>query len=277
MLWVRNKLPEVIEYFKESKPKRPVSNVSSSGLSRRKTFSSKGPKNSKNRRMGSESHAHEGLIKTMQSNKHKMPNKRTVSRYNIRKQKSDVSSNSRKDIKSLTIDLYSEKCRQKGVIKAGVKKETDLYHPVKTTSNLRNYHNSSMFSTKNVVERIANKSISKIPHSLSKSKISEEAEVRCEVENSSSEKDNDFVDDVELSFFAEHPNKEIPVPHKMNSVFEKRFSNELLLTRPSRNSSNMITFSDEKMVRSNFVGFATENNIQRQDQNLIDYNGDQKA
>ena len=268
MLWVRNNLPKVIEYVKESKPKRPVSNMSSSGLSRRKNFAFKSAENSRQKRMGSESQVHEGFNKSLQSNKQKMSDKRKVSRYNIQKQKSDVSSNSRKDVKSLKIDLYSEKHRQKEVTQVGLKKEADLYQSVKTTSNLRTYHKSSIFSTKKAVERI-----SKIPHSLSKCKISQEAEVRCEVESSPSEKDND----VELSFFAEHPKREIPVPHKMNSVFEKRFSNELLLTRPSRNSSNMMTSSDEKMVHSNFVGHTAENNVQLPGQNLIDYNGDQKA
>ena len=96
--------------------------MSSSGLSRRKSFALKG-KNQRLRRMGSESQSYEGFSKTMQSSKHKMPDKRTVSRYNIRKQKSDVSSNSRKDIKSLTIDLYSEKRRQKEVTQTAAQKK----------------------------------------------------------------------------------------------------------------------------------------------------------
>lgn len=249
--------------------------MSSSGLSRRKSFALKG-KNQRLRRMGSESQSYEGFSKTMQSSKHKMPDKRTVSRYNIRKQKSDVGSNSRKDIKSLTIDLYSEKRRQKEVTQTAVQKKVDLYQPIKKTSNLRNYHNSAMFSTKNAVERITNKAISKIPHSLSKSKITKETEVRCEVENLPTEQDQDFVEDIELSFFSEHPNKEIPVPHKMNSIFEKRFSNELLLTRPSRNGSN-IAPSDEKMVRSNLVEHTTENKKQLKEENLVNCEHDQKA
>ena len=133
-----------------------------------------------------------------------------------------------------------------------------------------------MFSTKNAVERITNKAISKIPHSLSKSKITKETEVRCEVENLPTEQDQDFVEDIELSFFSEHPNREIPVPHKMNSIFEKRFSNELLLTRPSRNGSN-IAPSDEKMVRSNFVEHTTENKKQLKEENLVNCEHDQKA
>ena len=228
--WVRKTIREVVEYVKENKPKRSVSNMSNSALSRRVSHGGRN-KQAKFRRLGSDNIAQTKLSKSIHDPTTLATEQRTGSRAKLKKQgsTSSVSSKKSQDVKSLTINLYSDKNRKNNVANK----------PVKKTTKLQNYHQRACFSTKGAVDRVSgahsikDKSApQKLEDRIRKIRPQKpiENEIRCDTNLATIE----YEEDDDLLIFSERPNEHVPVPHKMSTIYDKRMSTDLLKTRPSR-------------------------------------------
>jgi len=128
----------------------------------------------------------------------------------------------RKDVKSLTIDLYSEN-------RGHQKSPSNLKAPTRVKkikeSNLRDYQNSaSKNSSKNVRKIVAPKG-----HYPTMSKMQDVVQSYIkktknrDIRSKNIRQKQDSLDDFENeSFPTERPNEEVPVPHQMQSIHRKR-------------------------------------------------------
>ena len=231
--WVRKTIREVVEYVKENKPKRSVSIMSNSALSRGISHGGRN-KQAKFCRLGNDNLARKKLSKSIHDPL--LDTEKRSSSKSILKEQGSVSSTTSKksqDVKSLTINLYSDK-----------KKNSQISNkPVKKTTKLQDYHQRACFSTKGAVDRISGANMNKpksaaqrLEERVRKIKPQKpiENEIRCDSQLLTSEHDED--DD--LLIFSERPNEHVPVPHKMSTIYDKRMSTDLLKTRPSRDDHN---------------------------------------
>jgi len=110
--------------------------MSSSVIQRRQSFAISA-KQTKTRSKITGSISNDNFPKAISKNKQAPNERRTSSRYNIRKQLSD-NTNMNKNIKSLTIDLFNDKNKKDQ--NTGMKMPIKGNNTLKKSSNLKNYH-----------------------------------------------------------------------------------------------------------------------------------------
>lgn len=222
--WVRKKCKEAINYVKESRKKRPSSTIHSINYGRRKSFGFKSRQHNYRKLNGSYDHdvtGHKSNLKQKNSRNSKaqktmQPDEVANSNPGYSRQgDSERAVNKGNEVKSLTIDLYSEK--RKGSGEKRVTRKTPIKRPA-LKSNLKNYYN---VSSKRSSGAKAGEKSSKMKNDIQKymarekERIQEMDHVRSQVQpvkKSEPAIQSEDEEDLEIS---ERPNEEIPVPHFM--------------------------------------------------------------